>query len=112
MLQPDDQSDIQEYTLATFRETLRCLPAEPLINKVATKDVTLPATRFLPTTPPECPADTYDGTPDNVTFEWEESREERISVHIPAGSSVTMDVWGLQINRKFCVISGLNEAIC
>ena len=90
----------QEYTLATFRETLRCLPAEPIINKIATTDVVLPATRFIPTTRPAFPENSFDGEINHVAFDWDKTREERISVHIPAGSSVTMDVLGLQMNRK------------
>jgi hypothetical protein len=103
---------LQVYTLATFRETLRCYPAVPIINKIATTDVSLPATRFIPTTAIANPAGSYDGDVYNsVHFKWDQSRVERISVHIPAGSNVTIDVLGLQMNRESFSVSRTHESV-
>lgn len=91
----------QEYTLAVFRETLRCFPSEPRLNKVVDADAVLTGTRFTPTVPPKVPELTFDGGLTNVELKRDELTESKFSVHIPKGSVVTMDIWATHMNRMY-----------
>lgn len=91
----------QEYTLAFFRETLRCFPSGRRVFKIVSQDTVLHATRFSPAAGAQVlvPEESFDGDPDNVQFKRDEEREERVAVNLPKGSLVVVDIWGLHMNR-------------
>ena len=89
--------------MAVLRETLRCFPSEPRINKTVTADAVLPATRFEPASTPAVPEVSFDGSDTNVQFKHDVTRQSRISVHVPKGSVITMDIWATHLNRTHYV---------
>ena len=88
------------YTLAFFREVLRCFPIEPRLQKITSVDTTLTATTFTPASPVAKPETTYDGSINHVAFKRDEKTECKVSVPVPKGSIVMMDIWGLHMNRE------------
>ena len=89
------------YTLAFFRETLRCFPIAPRLLKTVTRDTVLPGIRFAPA--PDLsnhvPDESFDGDMDNVQIRRNLAREEAFSVNVSAGSLVVVDIKGLHLNR-------------
>ena len=91
--------------MAVFRETLRCFPAEPRLNKLVDADAVLTGTRFTPSDPPRKPRSTYDGGLTNVEIAHDQLSERKFSVHIPKGSVVTMDIWAMHMNRQYMLLN-------
>ncbi|KAH8119683.1 cytochrome P450 [Phellopilus nigrolimitatus] len=89
-----------EYTLAFFRETLRCFPSEPRLLKTTDADAILSGTRFSPTpgTSMREPESSYDGGHTNVQFLLDDASQEKFAVHIPRGSMLMMDVWAVHMS--------------
>ena len=52
-----------------------------------------------------CDGDTYNVTIDGITDDWEKNKAltERGQVFIPAGSMVSVDIWGVHMNRKLVI---------
>ena len=84
----------QEYTLAVFRETLRCFPAEPRLNKLVDADAVLTGTRFTPSDPPRKPRSTYDGGLTNVEIAHDQLSERKFS-----------DIWAMHMNRQYMLLN-------
>ncbi|EJD03464.1 cytochrome P450 [Fomitiporia mediterranea MF3/22] len=95
-----DDFDKFEYTIAFFRETLRCFPTEPRLIKLTSADSILTARRFRPASGSAiCVPDlSFDGSDTNVQFKRDVSSEEPFNVFVPKGSIVVMDIWGLHMN--------------
>ncbi|KAI5121947.1 hypothetical protein M0805_002018 [Coniferiporia weirii] len=87
-----------EYAFAILRETLRCFPSEPRINKIVEADTTLTGTRFAISPVLSTPESSYDGSLTNIEFSRNESEDRKFSVHIPKGSIITMDIWATHMN--------------
>ncbi|KDQ57720.1 hypothetical protein JAAARDRAFT_35408 [Jaapia argillacea MUCL 33604] len=76
-----DDHPLLEYTMAVFREALRLFPSVPRLAKPVFADSVVTVNRFNP-------ADDY----------WRESKAETVSVAIPKGSVVIIDVWASHMN--------------
>ncbi|KAH8114076.1 cytochrome P450 [Phellopilus nigrolimitatus] len=90
-----------EYALAIFRETLRCFPSEPRLNKIVEADTVLTGTRFSSVSSPLTPKVSYDGALTNVEFTRDDSKDQRFSVHIQKGSAIIMDIWGVHMSPLY-----------
>ncbi|EIM88754.1 cytochrome P450 [Stereum hirsutum FP-91666 SS1] len=78
-----------EYTLATFRETLRLFPVETRLPKVTTSDTKLTGRRFSK-------ADLVSFTPDAIS-----KGLKKFEIAIPKGSSILIDCYGVHRNPMY-----------
>ncbi|EJC99088.1 cytochrome P450 [Fomitiporia mediterranea MF3/22] len=90
-----------EYTLAVFRETLRCFPAEPRINKIVEQDSVLQGVRFEPSNTPHETTTSYDGALTNIQFNRDETKDRKFAVRVSKGSAVSLDIWALHMNPLY-----------
>lgn len=73
----------QEYTTAVFYETIRLFTPVARLGKCVQSDTTLPARQFV------------SGDYHNA---------EKITIRIPRGSIIIMDILALHRNRKHCLL--------